>query len=496
MPYSATPFGFEACLVNKSSALLAYWDKSFVCRFANDAYGDWFGLSPGTMVGKGMEEIIGQEELTLTRQHMGGALAGQLLPTQSHPSGAMGKRHGLASFQADRRDGQVIGYIAEIRDTSSQKELECVLDRLAQLKEQMLHIRRATDAAQLGLWHWDQATDEVSWKNNWPHEILGIPLNSPPVHARKLAREFLSAEQDEELYDAVRKALCRNEGFRFLGQVRRRRDGQLRWIELIGGAEGARALDGTIVDVTERVEALEAMRQALAELTDLDVRKNDFLAILGHELRNCLAPLQTGIRSIRQSPTGCAPVKLQDVMERQVQHLGRLIDDIFDIRLIASGELQLEQQVVSLHQVVSESIEMCRCLVERARHSLRYHIHDEEVEVRGDPVRLAQIFSNIIGNAVKFTPPSGTIDICVAVENGTAVVSVTDNGVGMSEAELQSVFGLYARANKRNCRAADGLGIGLHLVRTLTELQGGTVDAVSPGPGRGTTLIVRLPCTW
>lgn len=483
MPHSAIPFGFEACVLSRASSILAYWDHGFVCRYANEAYAAWFGHTPASIAGMRLQDVLGEAAFEVTRPYVDGAFAGQDQPCQCNSPGAPHGRHGLTRYQPDIVGSKLVGYIAEIRDISPLRIAETALDRL----------KLAVDAAHLGLWHWDLDTDQVTWGNDWPHMILGIPTSDATPVASRLIREFLTAEQDSELYFVIRKALCRQESFRFLGQIKRRQDGQPRWIEMIGGSEGAGALNGTIMDVTDRIEAEEALRKAAGALSELDMRKNDFLAMLGHELRNCLAPLQSGVHAITVAPGEVVPPKIQEVMSRQVKHLGRLVDDIYDIRKISTGALRLDLQLVPLRQAVDAGIEMCRSLVERSRHTLRCHFSDEPINVRGDPVRLAQIFSNIIGNAVKFTPPGGSIDIRMEVERDMGVVSISDNGIGMTETELQAVFGLYARASDRNCRAADGLGIGLHLVRTLTELQGGNVEARSGGPGHGTTLTVRLP---
>jgi signal transduction histidine kinase len=600
MPHSATPFGFESCVLSRTTSILAYWDRKLICRYANTAYADWFGHPVTGIVGIHLRDLLGPQGFDQVHPYILGKLAGTGCPLESEGVASFGKRYGMTHYRPDTINNVVVGYIAEIHETTpmeraqrlgrigtwhldleseqmtwspelyrifemdptapppaleahlavyppeSRRRAEQVLETARtegrpyeielefqrrdgstgwieargaaerdsrqairclygtaqdvsarhldfdRLRRQMTSMKLATDAAQLGIWRWDLESDEVVWENEWPLAILGIPMIAACARAGPLAKEFLTAEQDDELYYVIRKSICREAGFRFVGQIKRRGDGELRWIELIGGPQNAATLIGTIMDVTDRVEAEENLRRAAEELSELDARKNDFLATLGHELRNCLSPLQTAVHAIGLGATGCISIKQHEVMSRQIKHLGRLIDDLYDIRKISTGEIQLEIQQVSLHQVVSEAIEMCRCLVERSRHTLHYHIVDEKIEVQGDPVRLAQIFSNIIGNAVKFTPPSGSIDIRIEMEEESAVVRISDNGIGMTEQELLAVFGLYARANDRNCRASDGLGIGLHLVRTLTELQGGKVDAYSDGPGKGTTLIVRL----
>ena len=243
-------------------------------------------------------------------------------------------------------------------------------------------------------------------------------------------------------------------------------------------------------------DALEAARAEHARLNAVlheeHRRKDDFLAMLAHELRNPLTPLVTTIELIRRAG-GRADERHLSIMARQARQLSRLVEDLLDVSRVSRGRIELRRHRIRLDDVVNDAIEASRSLMEGRRHQLLVTMPREPIYVDADNVRLAQVFANLLHNAGKYTDPGGVIRVEVAREADTAVVSVTDNGVGIDPATLASVFDLFVQARTTLARADGGLGIGLTLVRALIELHGGEVRAESRGIGQGSTFTVRLP---
>jgi PAS domain S-box-containing protein len=256
----------------------------------------------------------------------------------------------------------------------------------------------------------------------------------------------------------------------------------------IKGADG-NAVGCVLVfrDVTDRRQAEQAQREA-------DRHKDEFLAILSHELRNPLAPLANALAVMKTSAHDPAALAvLQEVMERQLRHMVRLIDDLIDVSRISRGTLELRRGPVELASVVRQAVETARPVAEAAGHRLAVELPSEPVYLDGDPVRLAQVFANLLHNSCKFTPPGGRITVAAGREEEAVVVTVSDNGRGIPEDRLESIFGMFSQVDKSLERSQGGLGIGLALSRRLVELHGGTVEARSAGPGQGSAFRVRLP---
>jgi signal transduction histidine kinase len=232
---------------------------------------------------------------------------------------------------------------------------------------------------------------------------------------------------------------------------------------------------------------------ALQQLHDADRRKDEFIAMLAHELRNPLAPVRTGLEILKR--VGELPpvaARTRDMMERQLTHMVRLIDDLLDVSRITRGKLELRPQALSMAQVVEHAVEACQPAVEAAGHSLEVVLPPEPLMLPGDLTRLAQVLGNLIHNAAKYTPRGGRIQVRAARAGDDAVLEVIDNGAGIEPAALPELFELFVQAGQGEL-AGRGLGIGLWLVRRLVQLHGGTIEAFSEGPGRGSTFRVRLP---
>ncbi len=240
-------------------------------------------------------------------------------------------------------------------------------------------------------------------------------------------------------------------------------------------------------DITLRKQAEEALREA-------DKRKDEFLATLAHELRNPLAPIRSSAKILLTK--GLLDSQRQwaaEVIGRQVNHMARLLDDLLDVSRISLNRLELRKEWVDLTNVIQSALETSKPLIDAAGHDVAVEWAPRPVYVDGDPVRLAQVFSNLLNNSAKYTERGGRIRVTVETREGEASVRIRDNGMGMSADTLQRLFGLFAQAEPALHRAQGGLGIGLWLSKAVVELHGGRIDAHSAGPGQGSEFVVSLP---
>ena len=237
----------------------------------------------------------------------------------------------------------------------------------------------------------------------------------------------------------------------------------------------------------------EARRIADA-LREQDRRKDEFLAILAHELRNPLAPLRNSLEAMRlaQEDPNTARVA-RDIMERQVDQMVRLIDDLLDVSRVSRGKIKLNRETLDVQAIIMDALEVCRPQITAASHQLDIRLPDQSVKIEGDRTRLVQVLCNLLSNAAKYTAPGGRIAVEAAIEGGHVAIAVTDNGVGIPADMLGKVFEMFTQVEGTLERSQGGLGIGLTLVRRLVELHGGTVEASSDGAWRGSRFIVRLP---
>lgn len=247
--------------------------------------------------------------------------------------------------------------------------------------------------------------------------------------------------------------------------------------------------DGAAVwfaDITERKLAEQALR-------DADRRKDEFLATLAHELRNPLAPIRNGLAILKLAVPMQGTVKrTTEMMDRQLTHLVRLIDDLLDVSRITRGKMELRMRPVRINEVLGATLESCRAQLEAKRLVLHANVTAAPLVVQGDPDRLMQVFSNLLTNAINYTEAGGRIELSAVGEAASAVVRVKDTGIGIPPGALESVFEMFSQLHSGGQGEA-GLGIGLALVRQLAEMHGGCVQASSEGAGRGSTFTVRLP---
>jgi CheY-like chemotaxis protein len=272
----------------------------------------------------------------------------------------------------------------------------------------------------------------------------------------------------------------------------RRHDGEYRWL-LDNGvprydpAGGFSGYVGSCIDVTERQEAEAALHEA-------DRRKDEFLAILSHELRNPLAPIRMAVGLLRKiGPLDPNLQELRDTIERQTVQLTRLLDDLLDVSRITSGKIVLRKDRVSLSVAIASAIESARPQIDSQGHELLVTTPDDPIYVQGDLARLSQVIANLLNNAAKYTERGGRITLAATREGGEAVIRIRDSGIGLTPEQAARIFVMFAQIDTSLERRQGGLGVGLALAKTLVQLHGGRIEVESAGLGKGGEFIVRLP---
>jgi PAS domain S-box-containing protein len=316
-----------------------------------------------------------------------------------------------------------------------------------------------------------------------PEEMVGRPITTlipPELHAQEL--EVLSR-------------LRRGERLEHFETIRLAKDGHSVDISLTESP--VRDEDGVIIGASKIARDIRARKAAEAQLHDANRRKDEFLATLSHELRNPLAPIRSVAELLKRAEDLAPDLRVAStILERQVHHMTHLIDDLLDMSRITAGLVRLQREPLELSALLAAALDSYRPVLESARHDLTFSHPAVPVSVEGDRIRLTQVFSNILHNAAKYTPPAGRIRVHVHHEGGEAVVSVRDSGVGIPPAMLTQVFEPFARLDSSAERGDRGLGIGLTIAKTLIELHGGRIEAKSEGPNQGSEFIVRLTAIY
>jgi PAS domain S-box-containing protein len=323
-----------------------------------------------------------------------------------------------------------------------------------------------------------------------PEEAVGKTLGN--------VFRIVNEQTRQPVENPVRQVLSERRGVRLANDtVLIARDGTERLIEDSAAPmhDADTELIGVVMvfrDVTERRRAEQALQEA-------SQRKDEFLAMLAHELRNPLAPIRNALQVLNvvdsKEPTSR---RAREIIERQVEHLVRLVDDLLDVSRITRGVIQLQKERTDLAVIIARAVESSRALIDSRKHILTVTLPENNLPIQSDPVRLAQVILNLLNNAAKYTPEGGRIELSVTVEGEQetgrkAVVRVKDTGVGIAHDMIHKVFDLFTQVEHTLDRSEGGLGIGLTLVRRLVEMHGGTVACSSNGPGQGSEFVLRLP---
>ncbi|MBN3760044.1 response regulator [Burkholderia sp. Ac-20365] len=264
---------------------------------------------------------------------------------------------------------------------------------------------------------------------------------------------------------------------------------------LDGGADSYLTEPIEPAELVANVRALLRLHRAEEALRDADRRKDQFLATLAHELRNPLAPIRNAVELMdpRHHANEESVRDARMIARRQVEHLSRLVDDLLDVSRITHGKIALQIECVDIAAAVATAVEANQPFIGKKQHTLRVNVPTEACMIHGDPIRVAQVISNLLSNAAKYTPEGGVIELDASVAEGRATIRVRDNGIGIPANELADVFNLFMQSEDSLARSEGGLGIGLSLAKTLTELHGGTIEALSAGHGMGSEFVVTLP---
>ncbi|HYE39239.1 MAG TPA: PAS domain S-box protein, partial [Ramlibacter sp.] len=378
--------------------------------------------------------------------------------------------------------GELTGYAKITRDLTERRrheeELRASEERIRLLVDSVRDYAIFMLDPQGVVQSWNTGAQAI--KGYQPAEIIGRHFSTfytpEDAAAGKPAAELAAARAHGRVED---------EGWRV------RKDGSMFWANVVvtavyGPAGDLRGFAKVTRDTSDR--------RRLEELEQSSQRMNEFLAMLAHELRNPLAPIRNAV-TIMQLETLTSPVlrNCRDVIDRQLTHVTRLVDDLLDVGRLTTGKIKLRKEVLRLSDVVTRSAEMARPLMSARRHEFTISQPDEPPYVNGDATRLSQVLQNLLVNAAKYTPEGGKVALTVRVSGGFVEIIVSDNGRGLAPENLQKIFQLFAQVEVGHAAAESGLGIGLTLARSLAEMHGGTIDATSPGPGLGSTFTVRLP---
>ncbi len=351
--------------------------------------------------------------------------------------------------------------------------------------------RTALKAAPVAVFNQDREL-RYTWVQNLPRLI-------PDAFIGETDQEGLEDREASERLTALKRRVLES-GEAVREQLEVRLGGELRHCDvtlepLFADGPTPTGLTGAIVDITDHIALQARLQQQTAQLAEADRRKDEFLALLAHELRNPLAPIGNAVQVLkRQKPPLAATVQWAvAIIERQLRHLRRLIDELLDVSRITLGKIRLSRAPVALGDVLAAALETAQPVLSERHHAVTFEVPEEPLMVNGDSVRLVQVFANLLDNAAKYTPAGGRIALTAAGEDRSAVVRVRDNGIGLPPDALPRLFETFVQIENPAAEADMGLGLGLSLSRSLVEMHGGRIDAASAGPGKGSEFTVRLP---
>jgi PAS domain S-box-containing protein len=396
------------------------------------------------------------------------------LPRAAKP-GAIAEMH-VAETEWDDQPA----YLASLRDVTERKRNEIAL------RESEERLRHITDALP-GLVAYVDADERYQFNNAAYDRFFGISAQS--LRGKKV-REVLDADTYQSLVPHMKAAFSGSQvsfELDLRGIDKAIRHHIVTYVPHFGDSGEVLGFYVLAIDISDR-------KQAEQDLKDADKRKDEFLAMLAHELRNPLSPIRNSIHLMRldpkRSPTS---ERALEIAERQVKNLSRLVDDLLDVSRITRGKIKLDKEPLDLHVVAARAVESVASLMEAHGHDLSLSLGNRSVRVDGDATRLEQVICNLLNNAAKYTPNGGRIRLSVAHEGNEAVVRVTDNGIGIAAEILPTIFDLFAQDKRSMDRSQGGLGIGLTIARRLVEMHGGTLTANSKGKNLGSEFVARLP---
>ena len=449
-----------------------------------------FGYRSDEVVGRPVSfyvppERTAEQEALITR-----VLAGETVAVETQRLVKDGQRIDVLLRITPMRDagGRIVGHAGSLQDIGARHRAA------ARLRESEAQARLALQVSLAGTWSWDADDDSLAADARC-RELCGLDATAPLGLGQLVAR--IHVEDRARVEAAFASAMASVDAPPYLEEFRLvHDDGSEHWVVSRGQALSPDRADaaparpqrllGTLFDITGR-KAAEVL------LRDADRRKDAFLATLAHELRNPLAPISSGLQILRRVCHGVdAAARPLQIMQRQLGHMVRLIDDLLDISRISHDRLELRRERLELAQVVASAIETSRPLIDAARHALEVVVPETPLYVEGDATRLSQVLANLLNNAAKYTPPGGHIRLEVAAA-GTAVgIAVQDDGAGIPAEVLSRIFDMFTQVDRSLERTQGGLGIGLAIATRLAALHGGSLSVSSEGAGRGSRFVLRL----
>ena len=394
-----------------------------------------------------------------------------------------------------RQDGTPRCFLVIARDLTLRREMERQLREAAESTKRDADLRLRDSEERFA--RFAQHLPGLAWIKDT--EGRYVYINDAGAEAFGQPRENIYGRTDLDLFPAEmatqfrvndQRAIAGRTGIEVVEHITLR-DGGVRHsivskFPIFDASGGTRLVGGIAIDITERVRAEDALRQA-------DRRKDEFLATLSHELRNPLAPLRNSLHVLRSRGGEGRADRMYEMMEQQLTRMVRLVDDLLEVSRITGGKIELRKEPVALASVVESAVETSRPLIEAAAHQLSVELSPEPLLIDADPVRMAQVISNLLNNAAKYTLEGGRITLTAEQQGDEAVVTVRDNGLGIPAEMLPRVFEMFAQVDRTLKRAQGGLGIGLALARTLVEMHGGRIAAHSGGLNRGSEFVVHIP---
>jgi PAS domain S-box-containing protein len=483
MPVGVILADADGKLTHLNSELKKIWGDSTPLSSTFEHYQDWKGWWPRT------GELIKGEEWAMSRALKNGEI---VRPEEVLIETFDGQKKTIlnsASPLFDIEGNLVGGVVAEV-DITEQAQIRASLADAQSRLESMLEI------GEIGTWDWNIQSNRVYADRNLARmfrvaddQAQGGSLESYVDAVHPDDRELLN----QVISEAVKAGDVFSAEYRLTDD-----DGEVRWITArarIERDEQGRPVNmpGVVIDVTERRLLEDNLRKLASDLSIADQRKNDFIATLAHELRNPLAPIRTGIETLKWQSRDAGANQVIETMERQVRQMVRLIEDLLDISRITRGSLSLRQQPSELSEILNNAIESTRPHFEDRSQEFFVELPKEEICVNADAARLTQVVANLLDNAAKYTPHGGKIWLKAFEEDGRLVISVKDTGFGISHEMQEHIFQMFGQVKRSLEEGYSGLGIGLTLVKTIVEMHDGTIDVLSEGVNKGSEFRVTMP---